>query len=215
MPIYFGVGGKAKQISSGFYGVNGKASVIYDSSVVPSGYIPYKYLYATNNAASIEINKTFNSFCQIICNFKVIKKNSSGTSYLFKSSNIQVNANAGSLSFNTIKRDKSYNTTLTSGSEYSLNLTKDLSGNCYLGNTLIFTTISTFSDNYIDILQDAYSVFYLSRFYAKNLATGTELCDLTPCIQVSSNTAGMWDTVSNSFKTESNSNYRQYLQCSN
>ena len=234
MAIYIGVGGKARKVVSGYAGISGKASIIYNSGGnLPTGYVPYTYIYKIGKYEIDAINTPsgyyLNNYTQVICDFKIGSTsvsdnyspreiifyiNDSYKAYIYKTANDQYRV--------FIYKGGGYwqSEALQSGTECNINMTKNDSGDCYFNNTKIFTdmqalgsvsTIHPMSTN-----ENYYGMVKLKGLSFYDLINKKELIHLEPCNDVRDGSAiksGLYNSVDKTFYT--NTNYYYYFICSN
>lgn len=178
MAIYIGVGDKAKKVVGGYAGLNGKAEIIYGGgSNLPSGYLPYTYLYKTSSSYDItfdilKVNNDwpyhFNTYTQVICDFQIKKPyrsryananiyqdlfafNDSYSAYIYYPKNTTSGSdNIYRDCYLHIRKGNQFWTSSESLQEnitYNINMTKNDSGDCYFQNQKIFSTIESIGNS--------------------------------------------------------------------
>ena len=228
MPIYVGVGNHAKLVKNIYAGINGHAKIIYSDSDVPTNtYIPYTYVYRTSPYALLEkANLTLNTYTQIICDFKVVDcPNSSKSEGIFFITDYFYAhiCNSGNKPVLEIKKGaNSYTSSeLTIGTVYTIILNKNTNGDCYFGNTKIFSNTETIStSNSIKLFKSPYNTYdyncvYIKGLYGYSLTENKNLFDLRPCILKNGTIAGVYDLVSKTFIQANDSSYKSDIQCTN
>ena len=214
MPVYYGVSGKARKISSGYYGVNGKSELVIDKSLIPSDdYLAYNYIYksgsTTNNFNySIKVNQ----WTEILCTFIIGNSGYKGTEDIYHLNTINyanIYFNNDSPILRISKGNSSINKNLTFNKEYTLIIGKSTDGDCYLNGTKLFADTSTFSVASINILSNygngsnGYKNLFIKGFKVYDLMNKEDLLNLIPCISKTSNDPGMYNTIEKTFKTSS------------
>ena len=236
MAIYIGVGGKARKVVGGYVGnMNGKAEIIYGGGDLPSGYVPYTYIYKNSYVAKItnydsesSTHPSYNTYTQILCDFYIPLWHS-GYEYLFYLDS-KYWARIGPASGYKFRLDiqKGSGSTfsisdLESGKSYSLNLTKDQDGSCYLNNDLLFKNLDpTITSDRIYILNTSstpsnsynYGV-RLKGLTGYDLLNKKYLFDFKPCNKTTSGiVSGVYDTINKKF-LDGGSSYSTNFVCSN
>lgn len=217
MPVYYGVSGKARLVTRGYYGVNGLSELIIDKSLVPSNdYLAFNYIYNNNSASGLSFNITVNQFTEFLCTFAISSNGSKTTETIFTSgsdyrADIQWSSNTPQIWVCKGSSSKSMN--LTTNKEYTLIMGKNTNGDCYLDNTKLFSDITTISRDSVYLLignSNAKKNIFIKGFKAYDLINKKDLLNLIPCISNNSNTAGVYDTVSKEFE-----DYNTWYQVNN
>lgn len=235
MAIYIGVNGKARKVVGGYIGINGKAEIIYNGgSNLPTGYVPYTYIYKTGKYEIDGINTPsgyyLNTYTQVICDFK-IGATSVSSSYSPCETIFYINDSYKAYIYKTndshkyrvsIFKGNDYwgSEELDSGTECNINMTKNDNGDCYFNNTKIFTNIQalgSISTIYPMYTNEAYyGMVKLKGLSFYDLINKKELIHLEPCNDVRDGSkikSGLYNSIDKTFYT--NSNYYHYFVCSN
>ena len=223
MSIYIGVNGKARKVKSAYIGdAYGNAQVIYKAGIVPNGYIPVQYICNYHdNLNRIDTGIKANTYTRIICKISMgdgqissntvrfIGPNSdSGNMHIYKfyeynhANNIQV-----------VVGDKTATVTLGT-SVHTLDLNRNANKESYFDNTLLFTNSISYTDEsfiYLFAGSGLKDVRLHSCAIYQSMLTGVLTKNYIPCIRISDQRAGMWESVGGTFQPGSNTTVSSYF----
>lgn len=236
MSIYIGINGQARQIKSAYIGdTYGNAQVIYKSGIVPSGYIPVEYIYNDhNNLNKIDTEIIPNTYTRLIVKMSIGSNfpNPSVVSYnvdrdapfrqFAGNSNISIDIRRLINSSNSthirylkfICGAKSHQIDFNLNTIYTIDFNQNANKESYLDNTLIYTNTSAFTGT------DSIKLFNSSnqrdtKLYScaiyQSMLTGTLTKNYVPCIRISDERVGMWESVGKTFETGSATSTSNYF----
>jgi len=230
MPIYIGVGGKARKVKVAYIGDSqGNAQVIYKSGVVPDGYIPVEYIYNNHSYTNyIDTGIIPNSYTRIIVKFKLrstaindrgILGTGSGIGYMgiindnsntYHNLDIYNGENIGSIAItaDTIVTID-INRTASKNSYYKLGSNSETSLSIPSNNVTTSNSIYLFGASGSNIYSNNICIYSCAIY--QSMLNGTLSKNYIPCIRTSDGRVGMWESVGGSFNTGSNTNSDSYF----
>lgn len=214
MSIYIGVNGIAKKVKQAYIGVNGNAQVIYKTGVVPDGYIPVEYIYNDHDTTnSIDTSIKPNTYTRIICKM-AFGPNQTTDTY---DRNIIYNYGADMSIYEDNQTEyrlgirvgsQSIIEVVSESSPFEIDLNRSANKDSYFNNTLIFNNTNTYTSSYSLVLfRDANlrDIRIYSCAIYESMLNGVLSRNYIPCIRISDGTVGMWESVTQTFYSGSNS----------
>ena len=219
MAIYIGVNGQAKKVKTAYIGdTYGNAQVIYKAGIVPSGYIPVQYIFNNHIEDNhISTGITANDYTRAILKF-------SGPTASYTSSS-QYNILAASsynIKYNDYRTDLhniyvnvgsgSYSKGYSSRTIYIVDINRNASKETYVNDSKIFTNQSTGIGGTIQLLgSNTKQVYIYSLAIYQSILTGVLTKNYIPCIRISDERVGMWESVNGVFEIGSATSSSSYF----
>lgn len=237
MAIYIGVNGQAKRVKSAYMGdTYGNAQVIYKEGIVPSGYIPVEYIFNDhNNQNTIDTGIIPTTYTRLIAKMSIgnnFPDPQPRDSYVDRdapfrqfigNSNISIdirrytNWSNGSIKYRYLKficGAKTHQIDFNLNTIYTIDFNQNANKESYLDNTLIYTNTSTFtgtdSIKLFNSTSQKDTKLYSCAIY-QSILTGTLTKNYIPCIRISDERVGLWETVNRTFETGSATSSSDYF----
>lgn len=232
MAIYIGVNGQAKRVKSAYMGdTYGNAQVIYKEGIVPSGYIPVEYIYNDHSAVnSIDTEILPTTYTRLIIKMSIgnnlpTPQTASEDSYRQFIGNSNININIRQYQVKTGQWPTYHHLKFTCGTKthtidfskntiYTIDFNQNINKETYLNDNLIFTNTSSFTGETSISLFSASNQrdvkLYSCAIY-QSMLTGTLTKNYIPCIRISDERAGLWESVGKTFETGSATSTSNYF----
>lgn len=227
MAIYIGVNGAVKEVVGGYIGYNGQVLPIYTGNKLPSGYLAVSHVRSSSSDISCDTNITPNIYTKIIYIGAPMYPGSNSTyCYWFKAGEYFKGGNyytygryypAGQIAYGS--RSGSVDPELYGLSDFNevndktkltiLNFNKNTNKESYLKtdgkNTFLFSNSSSAYDfgETLKICASPYHVCSYCVIYQNILNSASPTAEYFPAIRKSDGAAGLYNTVSRTFFTNS------------